>query len=300
MSLLREIQQGATDRTVRLADLLRKCLILAKRLQHEPLAKWAEQELNGYGEVDSLPSYRRREVNVVGDFENPAWRRTNVPIPSLSIEEGDRELLFSMCFMDGVAHYEALLASTEDRFTGPWPADYVALYATSIMEGYHLTGARRVLNRGTIEGMLDQVRNRILSFALEIEKENPEAGEAQPGGDPPVAPEKVQQSFVTHIYGGTNIVASGSQNVISDVKQVAAGDWKSLVEELKNLGVADTDIEALQTAIDEDWHGEQPGPAVKGWLGDITARITRGSLVLANNAAGSAVATLVLAHLGVV
>lgn len=152
-----------------------------------------------------------------------------------------------------------------------------------------------------LEGMLDQIRNRILSFALEIEKENPEAGEAELGGDPPITPEKVQQSFVTHIYGGTNIVASGSDNVIKDF-QVKVEDWSSLAQALLGLGLPEPDIESLQSAVEEDKDGDEvpPGPAVKAWLGDVTARVAAGSIVLANNAAGSAVATLVMAHLGVI
>lgn len=300
MSLLRGIREGSIDHNAPLSNLLRKCLILAEHLQHEPLREWASRELNGYSNGDPLPPYRSQSAEVRGNFRNAAWQVTNRLIPRSAVEPEHQEALFTATYLSGVAHYEALLKTGEHRFASYWPADVVAYYQSRLGNGYYLTEARLDISLANLDAMLDQIRNRILLFALEIEKENPEAGEAEPGGDPPVAPEKVQQSFVTHIHGGTNIVASGSQNVISDFEQVAAGDWASLVEELKELGLADDDLEALQTAIDKDSDAERPGPAVKNWLGDVTARIASGSLTLTTSAAGSGIATMVMKYLGVV
>ena len=48
--------------------------------------------------------------------------------------------------------------------------------------------------RGSIVSLIDVVRNRILKFVLEIEAENPEAGEA------PINSNPVSQDKVTHIF----------------------------------------------------------------------------------------------------
>ncbi len=42
MTLLREIQDAATNENVSLAVVLRKCKILATRLKHEPFRKWVD------------------------------------------------------------------------------------------------------------------------------------------------------------------------------------------------------------------------------------------------------------------
>lgn len=300
MSLLREIQHGATDNTVPLSDLLRKCMVLAKRLRHQPLAEWAEQELQGYADRESLPPYRRHKTEAKGTFVGPFDRRiSNALIPSAAIEENHRDLLFTAYYTDGVANYEELLRSDSEEMAIQWPANLVLYYQTKLMKYFKLVEAWQPISRGAVREMLDQVRSRILAFALEIEEQNPDAGEAEVKGEPPVAPEKVNQIFNTYVTGGTNIVASGSQNVIRDFKQVA-GDWGSLEAALKELGLGEDDISSLQTAIEQDGDVTPPGPAVKGWLGDVMARVAAGSIVLANNAAGSAIATLVLAHLGVI
>lgn len=60
MSLLRDIQDlaSSSSKDIELSTLLRKCKILATRLNHPGFKSWVENELNGYNDVSSLPSYR--------------------------------------------------------------------------------------------------------------------------------------------------------------------------------------------------------------------------------------------------
>ncbi|WP_411860517.1 AbiTii domain-containing protein [Klebsiella aerogenes] len=54
MSLLREIQQAATDPSFDLPSLLRKCKILASRLGSPEFKQWVNFELNGYPDLGNL------------------------------------------------------------------------------------------------------------------------------------------------------------------------------------------------------------------------------------------------------
>lgn len=297
-SLLRDIQTAATSSSTPLSDLLRKCLILAKRLQHEPLARWVGQELNGYTSVEDLPSYRERWTEVRGTFLNLARQVSNVGIPSLSVDEADSDPLFHLRFMDGVAAYEALLRGSEERLHMPWPADYVAVYSQRLMPGYTLVEASRVVTRAMIDGMLDQIRSRVLAFALEIEGENPEAGDVDPGGPPPIPSQRVDQIFNTNIYGGTNVVATGSSNTLISIRQTP-GDWGELADKLKEYGISEGAIDELRDAIDEDGGGVV-GLATKGWLRSLSGQVANGSLLLANNITASGISTLILKYLGII
>ena len=58
MSLLREIQNEASNSLGQLTDLLRKCKILSVRLKSKEIGEWTEQELNGYRKDSQLPDYR--------------------------------------------------------------------------------------------------------------------------------------------------------------------------------------------------------------------------------------------------
>src|SRR5258706_7481712 len=67
MSLLREIQDAATDQSTNTATLLRKCKILAVRLGNEEFKQWIDNELNGYKTIEELPEYRIIETGSYGD-----------------------------------------------------------------------------------------------------------------------------------------------------------------------------------------------------------------------------------------
>jgi hypothetical protein len=73
VSLLREIQEAAIDAKTPLAVVLRKSMLLAARLGHEPFKKWIHDELDGYAREDELPSYRcvGHGVISIGNFAGP-------------------------------------------------------------------------------------------------------------------------------------------------------------------------------------------------------------------------------------
>ncbi|HXA14796.1 MAG TPA: hypothetical protein VNW23_06675 [Opitutaceae bacterium] len=59
MSLLREIQEEATKTGSDVLVLLRKCRVLAARIGNQDLKMWVQRELDGYGNDDDLPDYRK-------------------------------------------------------------------------------------------------------------------------------------------------------------------------------------------------------------------------------------------------
>ena len=87
MSLLREIQDTAVDASTPLAVVLRKCMILASRLGHEPFKKWVDEELNGYPPEGDLPSYRRIDgLTSIGTFGGPMGAALkNMPLPMAQV-----------------------------------------------------------------------------------------------------------------------------------------------------------------------------------------------------------------------
>jgi hypothetical protein len=56
--LIQEIQTEAVDGDSDLSTLLRKCLVLASRLNNPELKNWANWELDGYPPSSELPDYR--------------------------------------------------------------------------------------------------------------------------------------------------------------------------------------------------------------------------------------------------
>jgi len=216
MSLLREIQDAAVNSDVELTTLLRKCKVLSARLGNDDFKQWVDSELSGYKSVEDLPDYRILQVNSKGHFVGPFGRELkNGDIPLSRIPEKYRESLSQSDMCEAIASLEALVTnSNAPTASEPWNPDIVAHVGLNIYQGMTCLQAWKVIPLTAVIAALDSVRNRILSFVLEIEAEAPDAGEAAINSNP-LPQEKVHQIFNTYITGSVQNVATGS----TDFKQ---------------------------------------------------------------------------------
>jgi hypothetical protein len=287
MSLLREIQDAAASDEVSVTTLLRKTKILATRLKHEPLQRWVDRELEGYGPEDALPEYRQlRNLDVKADFSGPfnsGLRNANVP--PACIDADMREYLFSADNRQGIAAVDDLLRSDEGAFTSPWPANAVVRYADSVYEHMGMMHAWRVIPRGAVVGIVDGVRNRLLSFALELEQLAPDAGEQDRSASQPGSAQ-LTQIFNSTIYGGQAIIAGG--NVDRTTMNVTMlSTWPQLRETLEALGVPEEELLELHEALESD---NGAGRETQSWIGRLAAKVGTGAISL-----GSGVTTEIVA-----
>ena len=222
----------------------------------------------------------------------------------MSFEDKHRGILFKINHLHGVAHYESLLQSDKQSFTMPVSPNLVLYYRDKIVEDMFWVSGWNPISRGTFAGMLDQVRNRILSLALDVETEDPNAGDALVGGGSLIEDERVSQIFQTNIYGGPNVVASGSRNIVHDFENVAEGSTTELLSAMRALGVPEEEIRRLEDALTADVNDRsaprQVGPHTQEWLARTSERITKGTLQLANGATGSVLGTLIMQFAGIV
>ncbi|EKS7554397.1 hypothetical protein ACE2NF_003362 [Salmonella enterica] len=213
MSLLREIQQAAIDPSIDLPSLLRKCKVLASRLGNQEFKQWINFELNGYPDQSNLPDYRVFDVEVRGYFTGSFHRvLNNANVPPSCILKELREALFTCRMNTPVAALVSLTKNSDGIAQEPWNADVTAYVGRQIIQDMNCLRAWKVIPVNLLASILDVIRTKILDFALEIEAENPEAGEAQPNTQP-IPQEKVQQVFNTYIVGNGNNIATASQHV---------------------------------------------------------------------------------------
>jgi hypothetical protein len=69
--LLTQLEQDVADRTVPIAEALRKCILLGSRTRSPQLREWATRELKGYPRIDSLPDYRVIAAPITWDVHMP-------------------------------------------------------------------------------------------------------------------------------------------------------------------------------------------------------------------------------------
>lgn len=299
MSLLREIQDAAASDEVPVTTLLRKARILATRLHHEPLQRWVTSELEGYADGDELPDYRRQQhVPVKAHFSGPFNSgMRNADVPPACVEPGDRESLFTFTPRQPVAAIEDLLRSGEATFTVPWSADVVVYYADRIYEDQGMMQAWKVIPRGKLVSVVDGVRNRLLSFALELEQVAPEAGE--PDADDAMPPQsQVTQIFHNHIQAGQAVIAGRDVQHATQVGSPPAA-WPDLRQKLESWGIPAPDLDDLRDALVRDNAAESGiGENTQGWLGRLAGKLGTGTLVLGAGVTTEIVAAEVAKALG--
>lgn len=298
MTLLREIQNSAVSKDESITNLLRKCMILGARLGNDEFNDWVNKELNGYINEDDLPDYRVLDVvESRGNFVGPAGSSLkNGLIPPSTIDEKWRDLINKQNLNDGIGIYEDLLERDNDSFKISWPSDLVALCADEINRNMTLLSAWKVIPRGSIKNVVDSVRNKILSFVLDIEKINPEAGEASVNSKP--IPEKeVNKVFNTHIYGDVGSLASGSSDIKQNSNIIKVGDFKSLKKSLEKLGIKNEEIDILKKALKED--DEEIGEKTTSWLSKMISKAAKGGLKVSMSVASNVLPKLICNYLGI-
>jgi hypothetical protein len=254
MSLLREIQDAAIDSKIELATLLRKCKVLAARLGNEQFKEWVEQELNGY-KSDHVPDYRKlHHVNSKGYFLGPFGSGLkNAPIPLTSISKDFRTGL-DVCYLNQpVAELESLVRNAEGSLQQPWNPDLIKYAAQEIYEDMNCVQAWKEISKESFIATLDAVRNKILSFVLEIESENPAAGEA-PLRSNPLPQHKVTQIFNNYILGGVQNLATANHNVKQKAKLQPGVDneiFSKLLDTIAHSGADKQVIAQLTASVEE-------------------------------------------------
>ena len=116
--------------------------------------------------------------------------------------------------------------------------------------------------------LLEQVRTRVLRFALDI-KDNlpPDSPDATH-----VPSAIVEHSVVNNIYGGNILIASHAENFSQIVQtNVSEGNVAELEQALAKLGITQEGVKALRSDIEadeKDGHATV-GPKTKEWLTNI-------------------------------
>lgn len=170
MKLLDEIIDLASSDKGSVATLLRKCMVLAHDIKNDRLRTWAENELNGYKEDDDagVPNYRKTAAMAKGFFVGGFGGYINEqPIPAALLAENHRRFAESAILFQPIASYENVDA--DSTFIIEWPANLLLLYQRKVFgERYALNRAWQEVPGSVFVGLIDTIRTRILSFALEL------------------------------------------------------------------------------------------------------------------------------------
>jgi len=302
MGLLQEIIESAADPSISVSDFLRRCKTLSYRLGNESFKIWVDRELGGYPAGIDLPAYRTGFRGIVlaqlsGPFGSGA---SNVPVPISLIPAGGWE---DFEFRDGVGTLEALVEGS--KADGASTVHYnipVELFADiDIYEMHSTVRMWSQLSIHHVQGILDRVRTSAQTFALEIESEDPSAGDVA-GAAAKIAGSRITQIFNTSIQASNVSMAQGNSGSVEQTIDVVVGDVESLMSRLEELGVALDDRSELRLALAEDAaNGDtsEPGEKTRGWLSRMVWRSVSSAGRIAEASVAALVATSIAHYYGI-
>ena len=294
MSLLREIEEAVVDSSVDVSVLLRKCKVLAARLDNDDFKLWVDYELNGYPNIETLPDYRVLQVESYGNFIGIGWaQRNNAPIPTSSVPQEYRRITTTQYMTEPISYYSSLVqgVSGGQALAVDWPADLLAYLSDEMIRSWTCIKAWKRISAGSIYALLDTVKNRILSFVLTIEAEAPHAGETSPDNTP-IADERLADVFHTVIMGNVGHFSAGdNQSVTYNMNvTVVQDDMESLRQFLTSIGVGAKDLDELEQSIREDAESateRRIGDRVRSWLGRMITKAGTTSWTIATSVAAN-------------
>ncbi len=158
-SLVEELQRDAVNPDFRVSDLLRKALLVASKLDIPGVPEWIDKELSGYDLADEVPPYRMLRGRVMlRTFHG--WRPVQFPSTEFERKVAEQPLKQS------VAEIEELISgNSEVRWAFP-PEVQQALQAMFQQE----TEFTCFSTRASMAAVLDEVRNRILRWSMDLDK----------------------------------------------------------------------------------------------------------------------------------
>ena len=253
-----------------ISNTLRRAKILSSKIRFPEFRSWIDCELSGYSSDVEVPSYRSCKTHNFATILDPLGGGIrNLPLSLREFPQDARDGAETLTLRVGVGELGGM--ANEDGLTDAWPADVVQAVGRVLrITSGQLVDVRKPVPKYFVQGILDNVKNRLLDFLIELQND------ADGNSVDSVDQEKVRNSFYTIILGNQNVV-----NVAEHLRveqEVRVGDFDSLRKYLQNCGVTDADLTSLKDAISSQSQSRQGefDAKVSAWLGTMVKKAADG------------------------
>ena len=162
MKLVLDLEQKALDANISITDLLRSALTVAMKLDVRDYEEWIKHELYGYVNVDKklIPEYRF--ISGVAKYFNPYRGWCDV----FWATQEQYNMLSHIPVIEKISEVEEL-SLTGNMISRDFPVKIQRQIAKSNLGMV----PQIIFNKHSFVGILDAVKNNILSWALDLEKQ---------------------------------------------------------------------------------------------------------------------------------
>jgi len=211
-----------------------------------------------------------------GNSSNYGYKFENHPIPLSALPESARQVLAKRHIWFTVSSLENSVIQSNMRAVDhnviPWEADTVI--RLEIYEGTTCSDAWTIIPISAIVSIIDTIKNRILDFIIDIEAQNPDAGDVQLG-EKPIPEQNINLSFNRCILGLSNQIdlsistiqtthmsenytnnlqranIANMANIVKDLARQQANQHIHLSEQKRTLAEAANEIQQLIQQLEQ-------------------------------------------------
>lgn len=164
-----QIIKDIVEDAVPLEKSLTRLMVLAKDIENDKLAKWAEKEIQGYSREDDLPEYRIiKSRQFVYSGINGNFKVKNTPLPEEWMGKGVAKQVAELYNYDGIK-YLSSLAEAEHM-----PCVDLSRFAGNVSiatgDAVQCTEIYQKIPQSLYQGICNTVKMKMLTALLELEK----------------------------------------------------------------------------------------------------------------------------------
>lgn len=289
-----QLQELAADDDTPVSQLLRKALLIASKLDLDEFKGWINSELDGYKKVSDLPPYRQL-TGVLKAF-NPYNGWIPVTFAHHELEETIRKAPVA----SAVDHVEHLIEEGKGELLQLPLSPKQQAILRRLQSEWAQFDVSRFVTCSQMAGVLAAVRNRILTWSLDLERD----GIVGTGlSFSPAEKSRAEMNPNINIHNFQGVLGDVTSSTVTQnlAMTFAPGDTRALAEYLLRHGVGEADVKSLEVAIRQDPKATEPGrfgSRVGAWVGQMVGKAASGTWDIGVAAAGTLLSNAISHHYG--
>jgi hypothetical protein len=260
-SLVLDLQQLASDEQASVTNLLRKALLTARKLELEEFATWVDNELNGYGPDDDVPSYRIVEGE-------PRAQTISGLKPIVFEGEEINEMLSQFPIRNPIGEVENLANEDSEYLTISYPAELSQTLSRIHGSDVH---PRLFCSHASFASIVEAVKSSVLEWALDLESDGimgegmtfsgEEKHKAEQSNYHVHIEEMINSQIQQGTYSSSQEMSVSYENTLDEIKDFLS-KLRHVIEDENVDEPERSDLEAEITIAEAQLSSSNPNPGI--------------------------------------
>lgn len=270
--MIKDLIKDLVYEEIDLIQGLTRAKLIAYKLNNTQLKEWISKEVNGYGEKsDELPGYRKIPCEIYAKLFVPFGGERTIPMDVSNLE---KDMDINMHEMN-ITQSIATLYQSVNQGEGPYgieemPQSIVSLFRQFTKEE-HLVGVVRRMQFSQLNHIIEVTKNKLIDTLLELDSAFPNME-----NDFKLTEEskEIAKTIINNnIYGehaNSNIGLGDHLN--QSISTVVNKKVEKTVDELRELGVPDEDLNELQIIVEKESNKPGIGKKLMNWAAKVSTK----------------------------